>query len=285
MGKTIAVMGGDQRQIALAKFLREDGWDTVTWGLEKGDANHSVPLDRALSLDILILPLPVCRGAELNLPLTDTKLTASDLWRRLSADHILLGGAVGALEKDLKENYGLEIWDYYNREDVQIANAIPTAEGAIMRMMEETDQTVQDSRCLVMGYGRIGKALAHRLQALGAVVTVAARKTSDLAWIRACGSRAVLLADRKEKLGEYDVIFNTVPALVLDESDFSLIKPNCLLVELASMPGGFDIDAVKQTGLQVIEERGLPGKVAPVSAARAIRDGIYRIFEERGVEV
>lgn len=285
MKKTIAVLGGDRRQIILATLLLEDGWKLMTWGLEKGDSPCSVPLDRALSADILVFPLPVCRGQQLNLPLTDTRLAAPDLWSRLSAKHLLLGGSVGDLTQHLSEQYGLEICDYYSREEVQVANAIPTAEGAIMRMMEETEYTVQDSRCLVIGYGRIGKALSHRLQALGAAVTVAARKNSDLALIRACGCRAVLTLDLKEKLGEYDAIFNTVPAQVLDETDFQLMRPGCLLVELASFPGGFDIESVKRFDLHVIEERGLPGKVAPLSAARTIRDVIYKIFEERGVEL
>ena len=285
MGKNITVFGGDLRQLALSKLLREDGLNIVTWGLEKGNAPGCVPLDKALLSDILIFPLPVCRGENLNLPLTDMKLSAAELLGRLSVDQILLGGAIDGTAHDLVERYGLTMWDYYNREDVQVANAIPTAEGAIMRMMEETEYTVQDSRCLVIGYGRIGKALAHRLQALGATVTVAARKTSDLAWIRACGCRAVLLSEIREKLGDSDVIFNTVPSRVLGESDLLLIQRSCLLVELASLPGGFDLDGVKQSGLQCIEERGLPGKVAPLSAAWAIKEGIYRTLEEQGVKL
>ena len=43
------------------------------------------------------------------------------------------------------------------------------------------------SRVLVIGYGRVGRLLAHRLKGLGARVTVSARSFRDLAWIEAYG--------------------------------------------------------------------------------------------------
>lgn len=285
MRKTIGVLGGDLRQSYLARLLREDGWDVAAWGLEKSGMECPVPLDKVLDAKILILPLPVCREGQLNLPLTDTVLSAEELWRRLGSNQLLFGGAVGSLSKYLFERYGLEMLDYFEREDVQVANAIPTAEGAIMRMMEETDHTVQGSRCLIIGYGRIGKALAQRLQTLGAFVTVAARKAQDIAWIKACGYRAAAVNELREKMEEFDVIFNTAPATVLGEELLRLVRPDVLLLELASLPGGFDENAVKDNNLHIIVERGLPGKTAPLSAARVIRDGIYHILEERGEEV
>lgn len=282
MKERIAVLGGDLRQIRLAELMEKDGWDVVTWGLEKGNGIVSVPLDQALESDVLILPLPVLRGNALNLPLTDTVISPGELWERIRPDQLVLGGASGTLGETLRRDYGLELIDYYEREEVQIANAVPTAEGAIMRMMEETEYTVQESNCLVIGYGRIGKALAQRLQALGATVTVTARRATDLAWIKACGFRAFLMGDVVERLGEFDVIFNTVPVQVMDSEQIGMIRKDALLVELASLPGGFDSNSVRENSLRFIEERGLPGKVAPLSAARAIRDSITQILQERG---
>ena len=283
MKRSIAVLGGDQRQIHLAGLMQADGWNTVTWGLEKGDAPFGVPLDHALDAEIIILPLPVCRGGQLNFPLTDMELSCDRLWRCLRPEQIILGGMTASLAPRLKEEYGLELLDYYDREEVQVANAVPTAEGAIMRAMEETARSMLGSNCLVVGYGRIGKILSHRLQGMGAKVTVAARKLSDLAWIEAYGCKAVRIDQLSECLGEYDLIFNTSPAMVLDADCLKKVKPDCVLMELASVPGGIDMNAVKLLGLYAIEERGLPGKAAPVSAAQTIRNGIYHILEEKGV--
>lgn len=285
MRKSIAVLGGDLRQIRLAELLAADGWEVVTWGLEKGGGPTPVPLDRAVTCDIIILPLPVLRGGGLNLPLTDTAIKPEELWKRFHSGQILLGGSVGSLSEEIKAEYGLTVQDYYDREEVQIANAVLTAEGAIMRMMEETEYTVQGSRCLVIGYGRIGKALAQRLQALGAIVTVSARSGGDLAWIKACGFRASLLSDVCRQMEDFDVIFNTAPARVMGKEELSRVRDDVLLVELASLPGGFDENYVKGNSLSIITERGLPGKTAPLSAARTIKDGIIEMLKEQGEEV
>lgn len=282
MKDSVAVLGGDLRQVYLARLFHADGWKTMTWGLEKAKAPFGASLDQALGAGIIVLPLPVCRGDQLNLPLTDTQISCDVLWSRLRSDQIILGGAVSSIPHHLRSAYDLEIWDYYEREEVQVAGAVPTAEGAIMRAMELSSSTLHGSKCLVVGYGRIGKVLAHRLRALGAEVTVSARKQSDLAWIEAYGYQSIRTENISEESEGYDFIFNTVPALVLDRPCLERIKPGCILLELASAPGGIDVNAVKEYGLQLVVERGLPGAVAPESAARTIRDAIYNILNEQG---
>ena len=280
MDRTISVLGGDLRQARLAELLLADGLDAVTWGLEGGEAPNPVPLGRALERDIIVLPLPVCRGGGLNLPLTDTALDAEQLWKRLRYDQLLLGGQTGELAPRLMADYGLTLLDYYAREETQIANAVPTAEGAIQRAMEATERTLHGSRCLIIGFGRIGKALARRLQGLGAQVAVFARRFSDQAWVEASGCEVFRFA--AGELGRFDLIFNTAPALVLDAGRLAELQEDCVVLELASPPGGVDLDAAGRLGRRVISAAGLPGKVAPVTAAAAIRDSVYHILEERG---
>ena len=216
MKQTIAVLGGDLRQVWLARLLLEDGCDVVSWGLEQGGGPNPAPLSCALERELLVLPLPVCRGGNLHLPLTDTTLEAEQLWPRLRYDQLLLGGVTGTLPARLMADFGLTLLDYYDREETQIANAVPTAEGAIQLAMERTERTVHASRCLVIGYGRIGKLLAGRLHDLGAQVTVSARRYSDLAWIDAWGYQSLRTGALKGELARFDLIFNTAPALILD---------------------------------------------------------------------
>ena len=211
--------------------------------------------------------------------------SSSALVERLRPEQIVFGGATGSIPIKLKRDGHPVINDYYEREEVQICNAVPTAEGAIMRAMEETKHTLQGSRCLVVGYGRIGKVLSHRLHGLGADVTVSARKCSDLAWIEAYGYHAVHTGKISEQIGDYDLIFNTVPAMVLDADCLKAAKQSCVLFELASLPGGIEREAVKEYGLQVFTERGLPGEVAPKTSAKVILKTIYRILEEQEEKV
>ena len=282
MKQSAAILGGDKRQVYLAKLMLEDGKDVVTWGLEQGDGPNPVPLNQALEADLLILPLPVCRMGRLYLPLTDTDLDAEQLWPRLRYNQLLLGGMTGELAPRLMADFGLTILDYYEREEIQVANAVPTAEGAIQLAMEVTELTIHGSRCLVVGCGRIGKLLAARLQALGAKVSLSARQYGDLAWSAACGYRSLHTNRLTGKLERFDLIFNTVPALIFDAARLQEMREDCVLVDLASAPGGVDFAAAGKLGRRAIAAPGLPGKVAPRSAAAAIRDGIYHILEERG---
>lgn len=282
MKRTIAVLGGDMRQVWLARLLLEDGQNVVSWGLEQGGGPNPAPLDQALNAQLLLLPLPVCREGAFNLPLTDTELSGEQLWPRLRRGQLLLGGMTGELSGRLMAEFGLTLLDYYDREETQIANAIPTAEGALQLAMEATDRTIHGSRCLVIGYGRIGKLLAERLAALGAQTAVSARRYSDLAWIEANGCRALRTDALAGELGEFDVIFNTVPALVLNDSRLRETKEDCVILDLASAPGGVDLSAAGCLGRRALCAPGLPGKTAPRSAAMAIRNSMYHILEERG---
>ena len=282
MKPTISILGGDLRQVYLARLLLEDGWHVTTWGLEKGGGSGGVPLDQALEGELLLLPMPVCRNGMLHLPLTDTELEAERLWVRLRYDQLLLGGMTGELPARLMADFGLTLLDYYDREETQVANAVPTAEGALQLAMENTERTIHASRCLVIGYGRIGKLLAERLLALGAEVTVSARRYGDLAWIDAWGYQGLRTGALTGELERFDLIFNTAPALILDAARLEEVREDCVILDLASAPGGVDFDAARRLGRQVIAAPGLPGKVAPRSAAAAIRESIYHILEERG---
>ena len=83
-----------------------------------------------------------------------------------------------------------------------------------------------------------------------------------------------------ENLSEYDVIINTVPHLVLTSEKIKYVKDDCLLVDLASNPGGIDKKAAKDKNLKLIWALALPGKVAPITTAEFIKDTVYNILKE-----
>ncbi|MCL1820780.1 MAG: dipicolinate synthase [Oscillospiraceae bacterium] len=159
-------------------------------------------------------------------------------------------------------------------------NAVPSAEGAVQLAMEQTEHTLHGSVCLIIGYGRIGKVLARQMTALGAKVTVSARKTEDFCWCDACGYNIADTRALDGALGGYDIIYNTVPHMILDDKHLSQIKPGALVIDLASNPGGVDFAAAKRRGVNCHWALSLPGKVAPESAAAIVRNTVYQIVKE-----
>ena len=146
--------------------------------------------------------------------------------------------------------------------------------------MEQLPFTLHGARVLVVGFGRVGKLTAHRMGCLGARMTVAAGDYGDLAWAAAYGWEGLRTETLACELGAFDLIINTVPALLLDESRLRWVNPEALLLDLASAPGGIDRTAAEKLGLRLMQAPGLPGRTAPVTAAAAIRDAVYHILWE-----
>jgi len=276
------IIGGDRRQLYLMRLLEEDGHTVFHWGLgQKQEAS----LKSAVVADFVILPLPVSRdGVHLNLPLSDEVLPLEKLWKALGKTTVL-GGKVTQEQRLGARQQGAELLDYFDREEVQVKNALSTAEGAIGEAMAATDTTLHGARILLVGHGRIAKILAHHLHALGAQVSVAARRSSERSWAEVYGCAALSMEEMEKLLGSFDIVFNTVPAPVLGRTQLERLQSTCLVMELASLPGGIDAEAARELGVRYLAARGLPGKAAPMSAAAVLRDSIYAILRERGETV
>ena len=274
MNKTFGVIGGDRRQTELAALLRADGRTVWTYGVGE---DPELP-EQAAAADVVILPLPLCREPGL-LNWSRTPLAVGELFSRFQPSQLLLAGQVRPEERRTAEKQGLVLVDYFRREELTVANAAATAEAALQVAMEQMDRTLLGMDCLVLGFGRIGKLLACRLQGLGARVTAAARKPADRAWIRAFGLRALDTGALTGSLARFGAVFNTVPTPLLDQTLLAELPTGCLYLDLASVPGT-DAVAAQRLGIHYIQARSLPGRLVPVTAAAAIRDAVYNIIIE-----
>ena len=269
----MAFLGGDQRMRLLAQMMAAEGHKVCSW--ELSGAPDPQALCDALRAECIVLPLPM----EKNGYLSGTEMTTERLFRALRPEHRIFAGNVSGEAMALADALGLHVTDYFASEELSVRNAVPTAEGAIETAMKHTSITLHGTPCLVMGFGRIGKLLAHDLHALGAKVSVSARKLSDLAWIDAFGYMPLHTNRLSGTLGEFRVVFNTVPHPVLDEALLSELPHDCLLIELAGA-SGFDMNAVERLRLSYLRAPGLPGIVAPETAAHAIKKTLCRLMEE-----
>ena len=278
--------GGDRRQVWLARLLAEDGHAVHAFAL--GPAGAGVREERTLAgaerADCVVLPLPAA-GPEggLNAPLAEGPVPLEEVLDALEPGQIVCAGRVDGRLRTLAEGRGVRLFDYFAREELAVANAAPTAEGAIQIALEELPITLHGSRALVIGYGRLGRALAPRLAALGARVTVAARRYEALAWAEGFGFAACPLGELGECLCGFDLAVNTVPAPVLGAAELGELKEGCLVIDLASLPGGVDLAAAERLGVKAVRALSLPGKTAPATAAAALRTAICHILNELGV--
>jgi dipicolinate synthase subunit A len=283
------VIGGDLRSIKLAELISEDANTVNIYGyrnaglemkLSEND-NLQVAIDDS---DIVIGPVPCSNDNEtLFAPFHPEKIYINEVFKIMKKNQLFIAGRISDKIEQLAQVYNVYAIDILEREEMAVLNAIPTAEGAIQIAMEETPMTLHDSRVLVLGFGRIGKILSNRLYGLGAKVFVEARKYSDIAWIKSYGYKPIYINELGDYLGKMDVIFNTIPHRILDASLLGRLDKECLVIDLASKPGGVDFDRAKALGIKVIWALSLPGKVAPVTAARFIKETIYNIIEELGV--
>ena len=120
--------GGDRRQRALARLLREDGHTVHVSALE-GEGEE--PPGQGLSLaHCVLLPLPVLnREGLLYTPLSGGSLRLETVLDRMEPGQIVCGGMVTEEVREKGESRGLRVFDYYAREECMVANAVPTAEG------------------------------------------------------------------------------------------------------------------------------------------------------------
>ena len=219
--------------------------------------------------DIILLPVPTTKDGETVFsPFCGRGITLEEISEKAGERLILTC------------NYmfkGKNCIDYGQLDSYSLLNAVPTAEGAVKLAIENTDFTLFESRVLVTGYGRCGRVLAGTLKALGADVTVSARKEADFAAARIQGFNTVNSLQLNEIPLDYDIIFNTVDAPIIGDKALHSCTAK-LMLDLSSK-GGFDTEAAIRHGIKALKAPGLPGKTAPVTAGKILAKTVTDIIK------
>lgn len=282
--KAFGIIGGDKRQLFLAKSISDCCYDVTLGGFDRLTSTSAVEITdikTAISKsDAIIFPLPsVCADRTLNTPFSDEKTVLDGETLDLLKDKPMF---VSMKEKFLKAYPQLsdsEVYDYSSKEEFAVSNALLTAEGAVEIAMNTYEGTIFGSKCLVCGFGRIGKMLAKMLKSLNADVTVSARKEVDFAYIDALGYKYINTSRMKSVRG-YDLVFNTVPTLIFDSELLMNTDRNTIIIDLASLPGGVDFEAARRYNTDAVRALSLPGKTAPKTAGEIIGKTIFNIIKE-----
>lgn len=166
-------------------------------------------------------------------------------------------------------------------ENVVRRNAIPTVEGIIADVIVNTEMTIDNSNILVFGYGNIGQILVKYLNLLGANVTVAIIEKNDEAILRGIGVESFYSNDYDSlinKISSTDVIINTVPSTIIDDSFIKYINRECYVLDVASHPHGINREILDEFFIKNKLYLGIPGKIAPKTSGKILSKKIDEVM-------
>ena len=281
-----AVIGGDMRTAGLCRLLDKAGETVSVYALNMAGLPEEWQTQDVKTAvegaDCVVLPLPA-KGDDgtVNAPFFSGKLKMEELFDAVAPGSLVCAGQTDDNMRVLASRRNIVLADYFRREELAVKNAALTAEGAVEILIGSTSRTLQKSRVLIVGWGRIGRVLAYRLRGMGADVTVSSRQLGHMAWCQVLGFGSADTRELKELVGDFDIIVNTVPAKVLGWEELSRVRKGALVMDLASKPGGLDFDAAAKLEVDTVWALSLPGKAAPDSAGEIILETIYNIVRER----
>lgn len=276
MKNNMFVLGGDKRQLYLAKSLKDKGYNVEIFGFSNVKNDFFIPkslCDGMKKNDIIILPMPVTRNnVVLNTPLNEFTIALEEICDNITENHFILGGMINKRFFYKTDN----IYDYSESEELMVKNAMLTAEATIEVIISNTPYSIFNSDILILGYGRIGKLLSDDLKNLGANVTVCMRKEYDFAMCSVKGLNTLSYEVLKDNIKKFRTVINTVPFKILDKKIIDCMREDVFLIDISSKDGGCDFEYLSKKGIKHIHALGLPGKTAPETAGNIISDIIVK---------
>jgi dipicolinate synthase subunit A len=295
-GIQIALIGGDARQLeVIRKFSELDasvqliGFDNLQYAFN-GITKAALSVEVLHAIDAMILP-PVGtddRGYVESIFSTNELILSDEHIEAMPKYAKVYTGMAKPYLKLLCAKHNIDLVELFDRDDVAIYNSIPTAEGALMMAIQNTDFTIHGSQCMVLGLGRTGFTMARTLQGLGAHVKVGVRKPEHYARAWEMGLEPFYTTDLSQQVANIDLLFNTIPSMIVTAQIIANIPNRALIIDLASKPGGTDFRYAEKRGIKAMLAPGLPGIVAPRTAGRIIAKTLSELlmdqFKMRGNE-
>lgn len=247
-----AVVGGDARFTYLTRFLREEGRAAF-------HVDPMIPEERSklVSAENVVMHWP------------EDETIFEDL-----SENARVYFCGPSFPKNIPDS--IKAMDLWSDETLLVENARLTAEGAIAAVMQRSNAALRDCPCLVVGWGRIGRALTEMLMAFGTSVLVASHSEKGCRGAMERGAEGISVEEIKDVIGNRRIVFSTPPFSVIGARELRRADSRTMIVDLASAPYGVDLAAAEQLGLRAWREPKLPGRYCPYSAARALQRAIHR---------
>lgn len=277
-GLHVAFAGGDARQIEVIQKLSELDATISLFGFDNLEIQYSGVTKAEMTpewftrIDALVLPVVgTDESGRIDAAFSTKELILTEAELEALPKHAkIYTGMAKTYLKQLCSQSGIELIELLERDDVAIYNSIPTAEGALMMAIQNTDITIHGSECMVLGFGRTGITMARVLQALGAKVKVGVRREEHFARAYEMNFYPFYTRDLVREAANIDLLFNTIPTMIVTAQVIANIPHRAVIIDLASRPGGTDFRFAERRGVKALLAPGLPGIVAPKTAGRII---------------
>ncbi|NGP62620.1 dipicolinate synthase subunit DpsA [Paenibacillus thiaminolyticus] len=291
-GVQVVFIGGDARQLEIIQKLSELDATVILAGYEQlQNPFHGVqrqPLTPELlkKADAVVLPaVGTDDKGKVHAIFTSEELILSEEHVAALPEHaVLFTGMAKPYLSELCTKYRLKLFELFDRDDVAIYNSIPTAEGALMMAIQHTDITLHGSESVVLGMGRTGFTMARTLLGVGARVRIGVRRNEHFARATEMGFSPFYVSDLAREVSNIDLLFNTIPTMIVTAQVIAQIPHRAVIIDLASMPGGVDFRFAEKRGIKAMLAPGLPGIVAPKTAGRILAQSISQLLQESMME-
>lgn len=276
-----AVIGGDMRQVYLAQELALDA-DVCHYALCTLSEQFGSLEEICKISSCVICPIPFSRDGVYinhckNQFVYEEALSIDRLLSNLQEEQFFFAGCIPEYFNKAATEKGVQVVDLMQDSSLAFFNSIATAEGAVCEAIKRSPVNLNQSSCAVLGYGKCGRTILQYLHGMFCHVYVASDQEEERA-------QAAIIADRTGSLKafgkcveEFDFIFNTIPSIVINSELLKKLKNTTAIIDIASAPGGVDYTAAQKMGVNATFCPGLPGKYAPYSSAKAIKETIRRI--------
>ncbi len=272
MNRQTILLISDMRQVYLAEILTKKGRNVRCLDIRNsGTASEQLEKLKGFlaEADMLILPIPVSKVPE-------QKALNDILNKNLINGTLVLGGCFSGEQVKILKRRDIHFLDFMEDAIVTEENAVATAEGAIAELVNNSPYNIDEAKIIVTGYGCCGRAIAARLRALGARVTVLARRREVRREAKKDGFYAADFAFGPEEAMGAAMLVNTVPAPVVTRTIIRELPRDAYILDIASKPGGCDFACAKEYGIRADLVLGIPGKYAPKESAYILDRAIER---------
>lgn len=274
----ILIIGGDRRTLEIIKSLQIKhkvdvlgfkalGLDTIK--LDKLNFNN---------YDAIIFPVSgINEDLTINATFNTTNLDISNIEFNIKENcKIFSGIQTKKLDELCSENY-IKLMNF---NDVSVENSIPTAEGVIADIIQNTDETLNNLNITILGYGRVGKTLVDYLMKLEANINVGVIEETDYITLIYRHIKVFYSTNLIYNIRNSDVIINTVPHPILNNQNLNFVKKYAYIIDIASAPYGIDYNYAKEKNIKYSILKGIPGKTASKTSGNILAKKISMILEE-----